>query len=562
MKVGLISIVRGKHSDAWQALVEKTPDFVYISDAKLPIPGVHVSNEGGIAAGLNRAIAQLSDCDALAFVPADASFPYPLWLQAATTALEQQTTVGAVDFYIVQAGKILHGGGAYNGRTPIRISEGEKVGETQARNHESGWTEFTACVVRMDALRKIGSLRYTDDWQTFFGQQVAARGMKCITLGAPIEVAYGLLSNKISSKSVRWRGPIFDSSGYAAEGRLLIQWLPPTHQLSIAPLQWESQNVRTDQRLASLVQSRLADQSSADVTITHGFPTVFDRLPGYNIGRTMYETTKLNPDWVAGLQKMDEIWAPSGFCQEVLGQYHPKVELVYSPIDVDTYRPTSCGFGSLKKGNEQLRIPSETQVCRFLFFSEWIKRKGWRELCDAFQDAFTDEPVEMVFKTYSAMGKTTETIKQDIASRLGRPFRYIGEILTDTELARLYNSCHCLLHPAHGEGFGRTVAEALACGIEAISIAETGLKEIQRHGIAGTSWVDVPVEAYDEMWHSTEGGHQWVDIPHDALVEELRASYHRWEAGTKRTDRQWIVDNFSGPAVSRQMDALLQRALA
>src|SRR6202034_3650135 len=47
-------------------------------------------------------------------------------------------------------------------------------------------------------------------------------------------------------------------------------------------------------------------------------------------------------------------------------------------------------------------------------------------------------------------------------------FEYINRELTDDELAGLYASCNCLVHPYRGEGFGLPIAEAMACGLPVI----------------------------------------------------------------------------------------------
>jgi len=45
---------------------------------------------------------------------------------------------------------------------------------------------------------------------------------------------------------------------------------------------------------------------------------------------------------------------------------------------------------------------------------------------------------------------------------------YLTDDLSEQEMAQLYRSCHCLVHPYRGEGFGLPVAEAAACGLPAI----------------------------------------------------------------------------------------------
>lgn len=556
MEVSMISLVDGKYSPHWLDLAKKIPTVVIASQAVDTLP-ITKPNLNPIE-DLNEA-RKLVSTDLVIFMKADAIWPRE-WIGEVTSLFEQKPTLGMVDFYLTKQGTIIHGGGGFAGETPTSHLSGEKFDPQSVQPHESGWCSLAACVVRKELLDQLGDFHYTDDWEVRVGIEARRLGWKLYTVGFPLELDTGPIQQAAPKGKVKWRGPLHDSSGYAAEGRLLYDWLPPIFDLSVNPIQWGSKQVR----MSNLELQRINDRVSndpVDITIHHGFPQMITRDRGYNIGRTMYETDKLNEVWQEGLKTADEIWAPSGFCKDLLSKYHDNVIVIPSPIDTDTYRPSGLSFGNLRQGNPERGIRSSKEVCRFLFFSEWIKRKGWRELCAAMNDAFTNEPVEVLFKTYSAIGKTPEAIRNDIKTSLRHPFGLISDILTEEELARLFNSVHCLIHPAHGEGFGRTVAEALACGIEAISIGETGLKEIQRYPIAGTFWTEVPEEAYDEMWHSTDGGHHWVDIPHDALVEELRASYQRWEAGEVRSDRDHIVSSFSGPVVSKMMETRLLQIL-
>src|SRR5439155_25013678 len=41
--------------------------------------------------------------------------------------------------------------------------------------------------------------------------------------------------------------------------------------------------------------------------------------------------------------------------------------------------------------------------------------------------------------------------------------------LSEAELADLYASCHCLVHPSRGERFGLPIAEAMASGLAGIT---------------------------------------------------------------------------------------------
>ena len=81
---------------------------------------------------------------------------------------------------------------------------------------------------------------------------------------------------------------------------------------------------------------------------------------------------------------------------------------------------------------------------------------------------------------------------------------YLTDDLSEQEMARLYRSCHCLVHPYRGEGFGLPVAEAAACGLPVIVELRRRDRRLRAAGMSGISWRRV---ARRSGWmHST-----WTD---------------------------------------------------
>lgn len=553
--VTMVSTMDGTPSKGWLDLAATIPTITVGKSS--PCSFKHVTTKDKrLNQRINAVLDKLEPSSWVLFLEADSIPPNGNWLVDLLDFVKSMENIALISLTTTCKGSIVSAGGSYdNEGNPVLNKHGEPISLT---TEVTGWAPMRASLIKYSALAAVAPLHYDEEWETRISQELQRNGLQCLSVGIPVEV-----TEKVERKenTVCWAGPITDVSGYAAEGRLLVDWFPPEYKLDLTPIKWGTSTVRMtgadSRRLGKLVT-----QSQAPVIVEHMFPTHVQKTGQYVINRTMYETDNLDPGWAEALKLSDEIWSPSGFCTEVFSKYHPNVHTIPSPIDTNMFRPRVQGFGSLLYGNASKGIKGSNEVCRFLFFSEFIKRKGWRELCAAFNDAFTNEPVELVFKTFSSMGKTPEIIQEELNTRLKTPPRLISTVLTDYEISLLLNSCHCLVHPSHGEGFGRTVAEALACGIEAISIGETGLKEIQRNPIEGVYTTPVPKADYDEMWYSTSGDHKWYEIPHDALVEELRASYQRWVAGKKRTDRGWIIENFSGPVVSATMGKRLKSIFA
>ena len=103
---------------------------------------------------------------------------------------------------------------------------------------------------------------------------------------------------------------------------------------------------------------------------------------------------------------------------------------------------------------------------------------------------------------------------------LGLGHTHLG-FLGDTLALRLaYASADVFVAPSLMDAFGKTLAEAMACGTPVVCFDATGPKDIVEHRVSG--YKAVPFEAMD-----LEAGIEWVlSLPgeqHDALRRNARA---------------------------------------
>jgi glycosyltransferase involved in cell wall biosynthesis len=163
---------------------------------------------------------------------------------------------------------------------------------------------------------------------------------------------------------------------------------------------------------------------------------------------------------------VDEVWVASRHVFETFvasGVSPEKVWLV--PLGADT--------AVFKPEGPVMDLKTDKKF-RFLFVGGTIWRKGIDVLLKAYCSAFgRADDVCLVIKD---MGANTFYKGQGAGDAIARlqqqptapEVLYLTDDLSEQEMARLYRSCHCLVHPYRGEGFGLPVAEAAACGLPAI----------------------------------------------------------------------------------------------
>jgi len=328
------------------------------------------------------------------------------------------------------------------------------------------------------------------------------------------------------SPYVLYRGPFYTPSGYTYEARTLL------HHLLAAgfTVRTVPPSPRLERRLAFL--RRLAPEiydlhapagRRPAVELTHLPACYFKPLSAgaVRIGRTMFETDRLPPDWVQACRRMDEIWVPSRFNAETFASSGvPPEKLRVLPLGVDTRR--------FRPGLPPLSIPGARGFV-FLANFAWQQRKGWPILVEAFVREFRPwEDVTLVLKTLPVF-HTREAVRAQLhrfIRRLGftpgetAPIILDQRVLPQDALPRLYAACDAFVLPTRGEGWGFPFLEAMACGKPVIGTAWSSLLDFLHPGnaylieIEGLEPVRGPVEL-----HRFYRGHRWAK----PSVEHLRA---------------------------------------
>jgi glycosyltransferase involved in cell wall biosynthesis len=268
----------------------------------------------------------------------------------------------------------------------------------------------------------------------------------------------------------------------------------------------------------------------------------------YKIGVWSWELPAFRDEWWSELRHFDEIWVPSHFCRRAVQAMTAK-PVVVIPSVVSPSASPQPGW------RDRLKVASDEFVFLFIFdASSLTERKNPRALMRAFPDAFPgDERVRLVLKISNADSDPGLSRCLDALAARDRRIVVLRQTMEPDELAGLVTTADCYVSPHRSEGFGLTVAEAMASGLPVIATDYSGtvdflssevgfplryrLVELDRdHGpyMRGAIWAEPSVAHLQELLRFV------MAHPDEAALRGQRA-------------RERILRDYSAAAVGRRM---------
>jgi glycosyltransferase involved in cell wall biosynthesis len=189
------------------------------------------------------------------------------------------------------------------------------------------------------------------------------------------------------------------------------------------------------------------------------------------------------------------------------------IQVIPNAINSDVFAPQPKA-----QARAQLGLPADRKIVLFGATTVTDENKGYKHLIQAIQQLAT----EQLATEKNQLALHLATFGQGDISELHRlpiATTNLGYIRDNTQLAALYSAADVMVVPSAYESFGKTAAEALACGTPVVCFDSTGLKDIVEHQECG--YRAQPFSSQD-----LAQGIAWVladDVRHAALARRGRA---------------------------------------
>lgn len=268
-------------------------------------------------------------------------------------------------------------------------------------------------------------------------------------------------------------------------------------------------------------------QGRPDIAIVHLNPDSWNvltdeqraiiRSAKQRIGYWVWETDRLPPAWRQELHSVDRIWAPSSYCAEVFSaEVDVPVDVVPHPVRVPA-RIAADRNTILKR----FGIDAERRIILYIFDgASYLVRKNPDGLIRAFaKSGLAAQGWTLVLKTKHLHDRPEAGEALTSLANATPGVRILEVSLHADEVTSLMAAADIYASPHSSEGFGLTVAEAMAVGKPVVATDYAGTQDF----INDECGYPVPASLWtlDRNYGHYLAGHRWAKVDEDAFAAAL-----------------------------------------
>lgn len=208
-------------------------------------------------------------------------------------------------------------------------------------------------------------------------------------------------------------------------------------------------------------------------------PAVFEHLgPAatagrYNVGYCMWEQEELPDAYRPAFELLHEIWTATAFTADAFSRKAP------IPVRRVPYPVAPLAADPALDIRQRLGLPREAFLFVYLFnYLSYFERKNPLGAVRAFRRAFGDDAGQLLLIKTSQKDYAPEDHRR-LVEEVGAAgnIRLVDDYLSRAEINALMKGCDAYLSLHRSEGFGLTVAEAMACGKPVVSTTYSGPRD-------------------------------------------------------------------------------------
>ena len=275
----------------------------------------------------------------------------------------------------------------------------------------------------------------------------------------------------------------------------------------------------------------------------------------HNIAYWAWELSTLPIKWASLLDNVNEVWTPSQFSAHAIQKARRDIDITVIPHAIEIQK---CPYG-----RSRFNLPENIFLFLFMFdFYSIFERKNPLAIVRAFKNAFQeDEPVGLIIKCSNSHidPENFRKLEKEIIEVKPRYIKIIPQYLEREEISSLINVCDCYVSLHRSEGFGLSIAEAMALRKPVIATHYSGNTDfMNEENSFPVPYTLIPL-AHDYGTYTK--GNVWAEPDENEAVKYMRLVFEQREIAARKgmLAQRYIMEHLSPQSVATLIQKRLKK---